>query len=125
LGIDGKPLFLTECIDLWRRSLNPSAKKLCSTLARNSEMSRTPDTGALFANGGGSLDCAISASVAPVGAVVHGVRAGARCVLFWVWRDGAGVEPLRPIEDTPVAITNRVAVAARILRGVSHVEWRA
>ena len=33
------------------------------------------------------------------------------------------VEPLKPIEDTPVASTNRVAVAARIRRGVSHVKW--
>jgi hypothetical protein len=29
-----------------------------------------------------------------------------------------------PSEDTPVASTNNVAVAARIRRGVSHVEWR-
>ena len=35
------------------------------------------------------------------------------------------VEPLRPTEDTPVASMNRVAVAARIRRGVSHVAWRA
>jgi hypothetical protein len=35
------------------------------------------------------------------------------------------LEPLRPMLDTANAAVTRAMVAMRILRGVSHVRWRA